>query len=46
MRVAFIFLVLSIVPAEADAISRLESTSLACEDLRAKVREEGAVILR
>lgn len=44
---AFLFLVpFVILSTQAHAISRYESTDFACEDLRAKVREQGAVILR
>lgn len=46
MRLACLFLMLSVLPAAAQPISRYVSTALACEELRSRVREEGAVILR
>lgn len=46
MRLACLLLMLSVLPATAQPVSRYESAALACEDLRSKVREEGAVILR
>jgi hypothetical protein len=46
MRLAFLFLMLSVLPAGAQGISRYESVTMECEELRSRVREEGAVILR
>ena len=46
MRRALLALSLSVLAADAQAISRYESTSLACADVRAIIRAEGAAIMR
>jgi hypothetical protein len=38
--------VLAVLPAEAFAIQRYQSTSMSCEQARAVIREEGAVLLQ
>ena len=46
MKSLLLALCLSFVAAEAQAISRYNSTSMSCDEVRARVRGEGAVILR
>lgn len=43
---AMIFLGLAVMSTSASAISRYTSTSMTCASVKAKVRNEGAVILR
>ena len=45
-RTALVVLCLSLIPVEAQAISRYNSTSMTCANVKATVRREGAVILR
>lgn len=45
-RTALLVLCLSLVSAEAQAISRYNSTSMTCNRVKATVRQEGAVIMR
>ena len=46
MRRALLALILSIFAVDAQAISRYESTRLACVDVQAIIRAEGAAIMR
>jgi len=46
MKAVLIALSLLLVPFEAQAISRYNSTSMSCNQIKATVRREGAVILR
>ncbi|MDQ2633366.1 MAG: hypothetical protein M3Y43_11290 [Pseudomonadota bacterium] len=46
MKAVLIALGLLLVPIEAHAISRYNSTSMSCGEIKATVRAEGAVILR
>jgi hypothetical protein len=46
MKAVLIALSLLLVPLEAHAISRYNSTSMSCGEIKATVRAEGAVILR
>ena len=46
MKAVLIALSLLLVPFEAHAISRYNSTSMSCGEIKATVRAEGAVILR
>lgn len=46
MKSILLALCISFVAAEAQAISRYNSTSMSCDEVRATVRGEGAVILR
>ncbi|RLP25566.1 hypothetical protein [Mesorhizobium sp. YM1C-6-2] len=46
MKAVLIALALLLVPFEAQAISRYNSTSMSCGQIKATVRAEGAVILR
>jgi hypothetical protein len=46
MKAVMIALSLLLVPIEAHAISRYNSTSMSCGEIKATVRAEGAVILR
>ena len=46
MKAVLIALSLMLVPLEAHAISRYNSTSMSCGEINATVRAEGAVILR
>ena len=46
MKAFLIALSLLLVPFEAHAISRYNSTSMSCGEIKATVRAEGAVILR
>ena len=41
-----LLLLLILVPAEAQAISRYRSTSLSCNEVKSIVRNEGAVLMR
>jgi hypothetical protein len=46
MKAVLIAVSLMLVPFEAHAISRYNSTSMSCGEIKATVRAEGAVILR
>lgn len=46
LKIATTLILLVLLPAQAMAISRYASTEMACEDVRAIIRSEGAVILR
>jgi len=46
LKVATVLLSLLLAGTEAQAISRYNSTSMSCADIRTTVRAEGAVILR
>ncbi len=45
-KTALIALGLSLVSLDAQAISRYNSTSMSCDEVRARIRHEGAVIMR
>ena len=45
-RTAWLTLALALLPLEAQAISRYNSTSMTCAQVRAVVRSEGAAIMR
>ena len=46
MKSLLLALCLSLLAAEAQAISRYNSTSMSCDEVQARVYGEGAVILR
>jgi hypothetical protein len=46
MKSMLLALCFSLFAAEAQAISRYNSTSMSCDEVRATVRSEGAVVLR
>jgi hypothetical protein len=46
MRRALLLLALAVAPAEAQTVSRYDSMTTLCEDLREKIRSEGAAIVR
>lgn len=46
MKSVLLALCLSLVALEAQAISRYNSTNMSCAEVQARVREEGAAILR
>lgn len=46
LRIAFAAIGLSLLSVEAGAISRYNSTSMSCSEVRATIRAEGAAIMR